>query len=53
VKKYGPIMRARMRQVASKSEQASQKLTGPIISIETTNAKTRQVFSSLRSSQRK
>jgi hypothetical protein len=53
VKKYGPIMRARMRQVASKSEQASQKLTGPIISIETTNAKTRQLFSSLRSSQHK
>ena len=52
VKKYGPIIRDRLRQVASKSEQASQKLTAPIISIETTNTKARQVFSSLRSSQR-
>jgi hypothetical protein len=53
VKQYGPIMRNRLRQVASMSEQASQKLTGPIISVETTNAKTRQLFSSLRSSKRK
>lgn len=53
VRKYGPIMRARMRQVASSSERVSQKLTAPIISIETTNAKTRQVFSSFRSAQRK
>jgi hypothetical protein len=53
VKQYGPIMRARLRQVASSSEQVSRKITGPIISVETTNAKTRQLFSSLRSSQRK
>jgi inner membrane protein involved in colicin E2 resistance len=53
VKHHGPIIRSRLRQVASMSEQASQKLTGPIISVETTNAKTRQLFSSLRSSNRK
>jgi hypothetical protein len=53
VKQYGPIMRDRLRQVASTSEQVSRKLTGPIISAETTNAKTRQVFHSLRSSERK
>jgi inner membrane protein involved in colicin E2 resistance len=53
VKQYGPVIRGRLRQVASMSEQASQKVTGPIIAVEVTNAKSRQWFHSLRSSQRK
>jgi hypothetical protein len=52
VKQYGPIIRSRLRQVASSSEQVSQKLTGPIISVEVNNAKARQWLASLRSAQR-
>jgi len=53
VKRYGPILRGRLRRLAASSEQISQKITGPIITVEVTNAKTRQWFHALRSSQRK
>jgi hypothetical protein len=53
VKQYGPIVRGRLRQVATISEQTSQKITGPFIAVEVTNAKTRQWLASLRSSRRK
>jgi hypothetical protein len=53
VKKYGPILRGRLRQLATTSEQTSRKITSPIITVEVTNARARQWFHTLRASQRK
>jgi hypothetical protein len=50
VRRYGPIVRNRLRQAAMATEQVSQTVARPVISIEVNNTRARQWLASLKNS---